>query len=72
MAKSNDLFYSYDIEACFSCVHSMIELGVFGVEEHENIIQLITNIVRRISESLQLQNEVKVELKSENFKELLL
>lgn len=30
------------------------------------------SIVKRISQSLQLQNDVKIELKSDNFKELLL
>ena len=50
----------------------MIELGVFGVEENKTIIDIIKSIVKRISQSLQLQNEVKIELKSNNFKELLL
>lgn len=50
----------------------MIQLGVFGVEENEKIIELIKSIVKRISQSLQLQNETKIELKSDNFKELLL
>jgi hypothetical protein len=50
----------------------MIQLGTFGVEENEKIIDLIKNIVKRMGQSLQLQNEMKITLKSDNFKSLLL
>jgi hypothetical protein len=72
IGKNDDQFYSWDIEAALICLRYMIELGVFGVEESEQIIELIKSIVKRISQSLQLQNETKIVLKSNNFKELLL
>ena len=72
ISKNDDQFYSWDIESSLICLRYMIELGVFGVEQNEIIINLIKSIVKRISQSLQLQNETKIELKASNFKELLL
>lgn len=37
IGKSDDRFYSYDVEACLDCLRFMISLGIFGVEESENI-----------------------------------
>jgi hypothetical protein len=42
----------------------MIQLGTFGIEENERIIELIKNIVKRMGKSLELQNEMKITLKS--------
>ena len=72
IGQSNELFYREDIEAALTCTHVMIELGVVGVGPESGIVELITSIVKRISESLQLQNEVKMELRETNFKQLLL
>ena len=60
IGQSNELFYREDIEAALTCTYVMIELGVVGVGQESGIVELITSIVKRISESLQLQNEVKI------------
>ena len=54
------------------CLKYMIELGIFEFNENEKIVNIIKSIVKRISQSLQLQNDVKIELKAGNFKKLLL
>ena len=68
IAQSNELFYREDIEACLTCVYVMIQLGVVSIGADSGIVELINKIVKRISDSLQVQNEVKIELKSTNFK----
>ena len=72
ISKTDDRFYNEDIEASLMCLKYMIELGIFEFNENEKIVNIIKSIVKRISQSLQLQNDVKIELKAGNFKKLLL
>ena len=70
--KSDERFYNWDVEASLISLRYLIQLGTFEPEEKIEVIGLIKNIVKRIGVSLQLQNELKITLKSTNFKSLLL
>jgi hypothetical protein len=60
------------MESSLMCLKEMIELNIFTNKESQYIDQLLSSIIKKISSSLQLTNEVNVTLESGNFKTLLL